>query len=54
MYGRPKEKTNPYGKKEVKIEKKSSSRTAAGQKPIAKDTNKTRRKKRSPTIGQIK
>lgn len=37
-------KVSPYNKREVKNDKKAIARTAKGVKPVAKDTNKTRRK----------
>lgn len=37
-------KVNPYNKREVKNDKKAIARTEKGVKPVAKDTNKTRRK----------
>lgn len=39
-----KSKGNPYDKRELKDKKKSFSKTIKSVKPVAKDTNKTRRK----------
>ena len=36
--------SNPYNKREDKVAKKAFSATEKGVKPVAKDTNKTRRK----------
>ena len=39
----------PYNKREVKNEKKAFRNTEKTVKPVAKDTNKTRRKEKKPT-----
>lgn len=44
-------KPNPYNKREVKNEKKAFGKTNKSVKPVAKDTNKTRRKMVKPTKG---
>jgi len=41
----------PYDKKEAKNTKKAIARTIRGVKPVAKDTNKTRRPIEKPTKG---
>lgn len=41
-------KVNPFDKKEAKNDKKSFARTEKTVKPVAKDTNKTRRKMSKP------
>lgn len=43
----------PYDKEYVKNKKKSYSKTNKTVKPVAKDTNKTRRKMIKPTKGKI-
>jgi hypothetical protein len=45
---------NPYNKREMKNNKKAFKKTANTEEPVAKDTNKTRRKRMKPTKGQIK
>lgn len=45
-------KVNPYNKREDKNAKKAFSETEKGVKPVAKDTNKTRRKMAKPTKGK--
>lgn len=42
-------KVNPYDKRKVKNSKKSMSLTEKTMKPVAKDTNKTRRAMVKPT-----
>jgi len=42
-------KPNPYNKREVKDAKKAFGKTNKTVKPVAKDTNKTRRKMVKPT-----
>ena len=42
-------KPNPFNKREVKDAKKAFARTAKTEKPVAKDTNKTRRRMVKPT-----
>lgn len=42
-------KVNPYDKRKVKNSKKSMSMTEKSVKPVAKDTNKTRRAMVKPT-----
>lgn len=42
-------KPNPYNKREVKNDRKAFSRTDKSVKPVAKDTNKTRRRMIKPT-----
>lgn len=42
-------KPNPYNKREVKNERKAMANTNKTVKPVAKDTNKTRRKMKKPT-----
>jgi hypothetical protein len=46
-------KANPYDKREQKDDKKAFSKTEKTIKPVAKDTNKTRRKVKKPTRGNI-
>ena len=41
--------SNPYNKREDKVSKKAFAATEKGVKPVAKDTNKTRRKMVKPT-----
>lgn len=43
---------NPDNKRKVKDDKKSVARTNNTVKPVAKDTNKTRRKRIKPTTGK--
>lgn len=43
-------KVVPYNKREAKIEKTASKATKKAVKPVAKDTNKTRRKIVAPGI----
>jgi len=43
-------KPNPYNKRETKNAKKAFARTAKGVKPVARDTNKTRRKIVKPGV----
>lgn len=43
-------KVVPYNKREAKIEKSASKATAKAVKPVAKDTNKTRRKIVKPGV----
>ena len=38
----------PFNRREVKNEKKAFGRTVKSVKPVAKDTNKTRRKMKKP------
>lgn len=45
---------NPYNKRQVKNAKKAFAKTEKSVKPVAKDTNKTRRKMKKPTKGGIK
>lgn len=50
---------NPYNRREVKDDKKAMASTERGVKPVAKDTNKTRRKetmkrKEGPTVKAVK
>lgn len=40
----------PYNKREVKNDKKAMASTKKSVKPVAKDTNKTRRKEVKPTV----
>lgn len=47
-----KQKVKPYDQLEVKNEKKAFSKTKKTVKPVAKDTNKTRRKMVKPTRGK--
>lgn len=48
-------KPNPYNKREVKNEKKAFQNTDKSVKPVAKDTNRTRRKNTlKPLKGKIK
>lgn len=42
-------KPNPYNKREVKNERKAFGKTSKSVKPVAKDTNKTRRRMVKPT-----
>ncbi len=42
-------KVQPYDKREDKDMKKAFTNTKRGEKPVAKDTNKTRRKMVKPT-----
>ena len=46
-------KINPYNKKENKNNTKAFAKTIKTVKPVAKDTNKTRRKMINPTKGKI-
>lgn len=43
----------PYDRREVANEKKAIAKTVKGVKPVAKDTNKTRRKMVKPTKGKM-
>lgn len=43
-------KSNPYNKREDKNDKKAMASTERGVKPVAKDTNKTRRKETKARI----
>lgn len=45
-------KVTPYNKREVSNAKKAFNRTEKSVKPVAKDTNKTRRKMVKPTRGK--
>ena len=45
-------KANPFNKREMKDAKKAFSKTKSDVKPVAKDTNKTRRKMVKPTKGK--
>jgi hypothetical protein len=45
-------KPNPYNRRETKNAKKAFARTIKGVKPVAKDTNKTRRNMRKPIKGK--
>lgn len=45
-------KVMPYDKREVKDKKKAFAKTNKTVKPVAKDTNKTRRKMVKPTCGK--
>jgi len=45
-------KPNPYNVREDKDANKAFARTKSGVKPVAKDTNKTRRKMVKPTKGK--
>jgi len=42
-------KVNPYNKREMKNDRKAFNKTEKTVKPVAKDTNKTRRKMVKPT-----
>ena len=44
-------RANPFKKRELKNAKKAVARTAKSVRPVAKDTNKTRRKMVKPTRG---
>ena len=44
-------KVNPFDKRKVENSKKSFAKTDKSVKPVAKDTNKTRRKIVKPTKG---
>jgi len=46
-------KINPYDKRKVKNSKKAKDETEKGVKPVAKDTNKTRRKMVKPAKGNL-
>lgn len=46
-------KVNPFDKRMVKDDKKAVAKTEKSVKPVAKDTNKTRRKQKKPTKGSI-
>jgi hypothetical protein len=46
-------KANPYDKREVKNDTKAQKNTKKTVKAVAKDTNKTRRKFKKPTKGNI-
>lgn len=45
-------KSVPYDKREVKDKKKAFSNTSKTVKPVAKDTNKTRRSMKTPMKGK--
>lgn len=45
-------KPNPMNRREDKDAKKAFARTESSVKPVAKDTNKTRRKMVKPTSGK--
>lgn len=47
-----KAKVNPFNKREEKDAKKAFAETEKTVKPVAKDTNKTRRKIKKPTKGK--
>jgi hypothetical protein len=47
-------KVNPYNKRETEDDAKAFAKTEKSVKAVAKDTNKTRRKRMKPTKGQIK
>ena len=47
-------KSNPFNKFEDKNDRKAFAKTEKSVKPVAKDSNKTRRKRVKPTKGQIK
>jgi hypothetical protein len=56
MYNPPKkgrDMKKPFDKRENKDTKKAFARTAKSEKPVAKDTNKTRRARKKPTKGKI-
>jgi hypothetical protein len=46
-------KPNPYNEREYKNAKKAFEKTEKSVRPVAKDTNKTRRKMKKPTKGGI-
>lgn len=46
-------KVNPFDQRMVKDDKKAVANTKKTVKPVAKDTNKTRRKPKKPTKGNI-
>jgi len=45
-------KSNPFNKREDKNAKKAFAKTKSDVKPVAKDTNKTKRKMVKPTKGK--
>lgn len=47
-------KVNPFDKREEKNDAKAFAQTENTVKPVAKDTNKTRRKRMKPTKGKVK
>jgi len=56
MYNPPKkgkDMKKPFDKRENKDTKKSFGKTNKSVKPVAKDTNKTRRARKKPTSGKI-
>jgi hypothetical protein len=46
-------KANPFKMRESKNDKKAVANTRKSVKPVARDTNKTRRKRIKPTRGNI-
>lgn len=54
MSVRKKESVHPLDKRKVKLEKISTKKVVKSVKPVAKDTNKTRRKMVKPAKGNIK
>lgn len=50
--GKGRGNVNPYNKRQVKNAKKAFSKTEKTVKPVAKDTNKTRRSIKKPTKGK--
>lgn len=54
MSDRPKGKIAPFDKRKVGLSKKAMKQTDKSVKPVAKDSNKTRRKMIKPARGNIR